>query len=288
VLFVYGYSKTAGSDRLWLISAMVTAPIEPNKEVSVDVSASVGTSGTLSKPIPGSALVKWGTIKMKFSDAMKGTFTVSGKDGTKTFNVVRLAGIKTAPRKDLTQVMYDPAYDGSGFNLIESDSGLFIFFYGYGKSGKRLWLISDAIDNVVFGSQITVNMQVGPLAAGGSFQVPVPSVQLEKWGTLKAQFSSKSKATFTLTGTDGTVTHAVQTLVTVSSAALPEAAGDTERSVTGVSSPSSINYWSAVFLVVGVVIGALLIIVLNKVTQTRKGSRKGNSEPLLMSEINSF
>jgi hypothetical protein len=139
MMFVYCYDKT-GSDRLWLISGMLSGNLEPGKDYSIDVMGAA--SGTLSSPTPGGSLKKWGTVKVNFdATGNAGKFTVSGTDGTKTFNVVQLAGVKAAPRKDLTAVFYDPALDGSGFNLIETSSGLYIFFYGYGHDGKVIFVL---------------------------------------------------------------------------------------------------------------------------------------------------
>ncbi len=93
---------------------------------------------------------------------------------------------------------FDPAFDGEGFNLTETRSGLVITFYGYDKSGQRLWLIS--ANPVVFGTDVTVTMLEGQ---GGTFQVPLPPEKLSEWGSLSMRFFDHRSGVFRLSGRDG-------------------------------------------------------------------------------------
>jgi len=52
------------------------------------------TQGTFSTPVPsGESLITWGTAKITVLDCNTVTIVVDGKDGVKTSNTVRLAGI---------------------------------------------------------------------------------------------------------------------------------------------------------------------------------------------------
>ncbi len=39
--------------------------------------------------------------------------------------------------KGLSGTWYDPAYDGSGFNVVQSPNGFFMYFYGYKKDDNK-------------------------------------------------------------------------------------------------------------------------------------------------------
>ncbi len=96
---------------------------------------------------------------------------------------------------------FDPALDGEGFNLLETGSGLVVTFYGYDKSGQRLWLISNALsDPVAFDTELTVTMLEGQ---GGEFQLPLPPSELNEWGSLSMKFSDRDSGLFRLSGVDG-------------------------------------------------------------------------------------
>lgn len=98
---------------------------------------------------------------------------------------------------------YDPGFTGTGFNILPSSAGFIVTYYGVDANGKMLWLISDiGPKTIAIGTAITLNMSY---SSSGTFQAPqrVPV----SWGTLTLTFTSCTKATATLTGTDGTLSE---------------------------------------------------------------------------------
>lgn len=106
---------------------------------------------------------------------------------------------------------YDPGFTGTGFNILPSSAGFIVTYYGVDANGKMLWLISDiGPKTIAIGTAITLNMSY---SSSGTFQapqrVPVP------WGKLTVTFTSCTKATATLTGTDGTISENLSMLTGV-------------------------------------------------------------------------
>jgi hypothetical protein len=103
---------------------------------------------------------------------------------------------------DLSGLWYDPSLDGEGFNLLVSDAGLVVFFYGYDTNGERLWLVSETFSGEFgFGEEIQLSLYK---AVAGEFAFPVRSSQaLVKYGLLSMSFGSTRSATFTINGFDG-------------------------------------------------------------------------------------
>lgn len=102
---------------------------------------------------------------------------------------------------------FDRAYDGEGFYLLETDSGLAITFYGYVNSGQRLWLVSEVLpDPIAFDTDLSVDMLVGE---AGSFQQPIPPSELSVWGSLSLNFTDANHGSFRLSGIDGDKTLTV-------------------------------------------------------------------------------
>lgn len=102
----------------------------------------------------------------------------------------------------LSGLWFDPELDGEGYNVLMTDFGLVVFFYGYTADGQRLWLISDVIStDLRFGEDINVNVYK---AMEGDFDSPVKSADaLVKYGLLSMSFGSLRSATFTINGFDG-------------------------------------------------------------------------------------
>jgi hypothetical protein len=97
---------------------------------------------------------------------------------------------------------YDPAYDGSGFNMTMTPAGLIVYYYGWDRNGNRLWLMSDIGPTTITpGETLTLPMRV---TNGGRFETPAKPSTLSQWGSLKINFTSCTKATATLSGSDGT------------------------------------------------------------------------------------
>ena len=115
----------------------------------------------------------------------------------------------------LAGLWFDPALDGEGFNLIVSDIGTIIYFYGYSASGDRLWLISALYDgDWTFNEAVSLTLFE---ARGGSFEQPaLPADALLEWGTLDLLFSDCENGQFTLSGNDGDKISTVTQLVGIS------------------------------------------------------------------------
>ena len=103
---------------------------------------------------------------------------------------------------------YDPSFTGTGFNILPSNVGLIVTYYGVDANGKMLWLISDIGPKTIkIGSAITLNMSY---SSSGTFQAPLRNPV--HWGQLTLNFTSCSKAAATLTGNDGTVSESLTML----------------------------------------------------------------------------
>jgi len=90
ILYFYGFK--ANGLRLWLISDLITETLDIGK--TVEVTMLEATRGTFSDPVPSpESLITWGTAEITVIDCNKVTIVIDGKDGAKTSNTVRLAGI---------------------------------------------------------------------------------------------------------------------------------------------------------------------------------------------------
>ena len=90
ILYFYGFRKDGL--RLWLISELISDSLTPGKTAEVIMYES--TEGTFDAPVPsGDALVTWGTARITVIDCSTITIVITGTDGSKTSNTVRLAGI---------------------------------------------------------------------------------------------------------------------------------------------------------------------------------------------------
>lgn len=86
---------------------------------------------------------------------------------------------------------YDPAYNGSGFNMAEFPNGLFAYFYGYkGRAnGQAQWLLtaSGIPTPIEKGKAYTVDMVSGFVGNNGSFTTK-PSTEnsgTKAWGVME-------------------------------------------------------------------------------------------------------
>lgn len=110
----------------------------------------------------------------------------------------------------------DPELDGEGFNLVQDEAGLIVFFFGYDSLGQRLWLASETFPGpLLLERDAQLQMFVG---AGGNFQTPAPASELAVWGTLDLRFSSCDEGRFELSGSDGNKLSQAVRLATVAGA----------------------------------------------------------------------
>jgi len=99
----------------------------------------------------------------------------------------------------LAGLWFDPAFDGEGYSVLVTSSGIFLYYYGHDATGKRLWLISDSIAGPIsFGQSIEFTMHQG----SGTFADPSPD--LDEWGTMVLIFDSCTAGRAQMTGNDGT------------------------------------------------------------------------------------
>jgi uncharacterized repeat protein (TIGR02543 family) len=169
-----------------------------------------GTVVTLTAtPAPGYILSGWG-------GSCTGTATVV----TVTMDASRNCLVSFAPAspppppppsraltsQEITGDWYDPAYNGSGFNIIQTTQGLLLFYYGWDNAGHRLWLISDiGPKQVNSGTPLVLNMNQTNTNTG-RFLTPAAPSTLTVWGKLTITFGAgNNTASATLSGKDGTV-----------------------------------------------------------------------------------
>ena len=99
----------------------------------------------------------------------------------------------------LSGLWYDPSRSGDGFNVLISNVGAVVTFYGYDAAGVRLWLISDTYAGPwTPGVAVTLNVFRGN---GGTFVQPQSGTNL--WGTMSVRFDSCNSGEFALLGADG-------------------------------------------------------------------------------------
>ncbi|MDR2011930.1 MAG: Ig-like domain-containing protein [Rhodanobacter sp.] len=207
LLFYYGWDS--GGNRLWLISDIGPKQIVPGTAVTLNMNETSG--GSFLVPALPKTLTPWGKLTIIFgANGTSTTANLVGKDGSVSFSLQKLASEVDAP--SVTGDWYDPAYTGSGFNMLATSKGLIFFYYGWDNEGKRLWLISDVTAaQITAGSSVTMNMNVANNTMNdASFLKPAdPITSLSHWGTLKLDFSSCTQATGALTSADGsnTVTY---------------------------------------------------------------------------------
>jgi len=149
---------------------------------------------TLGSVPPGSYAVTWNTYVSKNSGSPT---LVSSTAATLVVAAAPALGV------GVNGVWYDPAYTGSGFNLLLSSAGLIVTYYGWDAAHSRLWLTSDLGPvTITPGLPFTLNMGE---TAGGSFATPAPPSTNSIWGTVTFDFENCSAAKATLSGKDGTV-----------------------------------------------------------------------------------
>jgi hypothetical protein len=210
-LSFYYYGWDQNGNRLWLASDLGPTEITTGTDITLTMHETNG--GHFMTPAPSSTGTAWGTLTVNFSGTGKATATLVGNDGGSVALTLQMLAATTNPPL-ATGAWYDPAYSGSGFNILMTQAGLSFYYYGWDKSGQRLWLASDiGPAKIVPGTEITLTMRE---TNGGHFLSPAPSSTGTAWGTLKVNFSSCAKATATLSGTDGKVDLNLQILAGVS------------------------------------------------------------------------
>lgn len=206
-LYFYGYD-TAGQ-QLWLVSNTVTEPLSLGEPRTFD--AYRAQDGDFDAPAPSELLEPWGSISVTIGDCDNATFELLGDDGAKVSQAVRLAGIDghfcpdqrvdDLERFGLAGLWFDPERDGEGFNVIQSDAGTTVYFYGYDDGGEALWLVSETLaEPLGAGDARLLSVFRG---TGGTFDAPIPGADLDRWGTLIIVGNDCGDVRFELDGADG-------------------------------------------------------------------------------------
>jgi hypothetical protein len=93
---------------------------------------------------------------------------------------------------------YDPATDGEGWIVINSVSGLYLYYFGHDAAGDRLWLLSSlAAGPFVYGQSIEMVLY----SLTGTFANPSPEVT--EWGDIIIIFDSCTEGRAQMIGRDG-------------------------------------------------------------------------------------
>ena len=137
-----------------------------------------------------------GTVNDQITNAEYAHFT-DASIPLPTMPEAQIAGLS-----GLAGLWYDPALDGEGFNVINTPSGMVLFFYGYTAEGQRLWLISETF-SADFGFEQVLDLMMYE-GEGGTFSQPAPSSEaLREWGRLNALFDACGTSRLALNGDDG-------------------------------------------------------------------------------------
>lgn len=85
----------------------------------------------------------------------------------------------------LTGLWFDPSFDGSGFNIIDSGGAMVVTYYGY-YQGEPVWLISSPFtENIVLGQYIQLDLSIGE---SGELNAPQPPSTLGFFGSVILRF----------------------------------------------------------------------------------------------------
>jgi hypothetical protein len=221
-LTLYYYGWDSNGNRLWLVSDIGPTQITPGAAFTVNMLQTNG--GSFLTPANPSTVTQWGMLTLNFSaDGATATATLASPDGNANLNLQKIVGMTSTA--SVTGDWYDPAYNGSGFNMLMTTQGLSLYYYGWDSGGRRLWLVSDIVPaQNAAGAAITLPMHE---TNGGYFLAPANPSTLTQWGTVQLNFSSCTAATATLSGNDGAVDLNLQMLAGVLN--LPPGCGLTRR-----------------------------------------------------------
>jgi hypothetical protein len=209
---VYFYGSDDRGNRVWLISGLIRGEIQAG--ITVEALMYESSGGVFPTPVPSArGLSIWGTLNIVFSACNAGQSTLTGQDGTKVSQIIKLAGVSGASCVDgdipsdspWAGLWYDPSKDGEGYNLIVSPIGRILYFYGFKTSGLRLWLVSELVTTTLeVGQKVVIKMFE---STKGTFSTPVPSGEaLVDWGTAEITVIDCNTIKIVISGTDGNKT----------------------------------------------------------------------------------
>jgi hypothetical protein len=200
-LLAYYYGWDQDGNRLWLMSDIGPTSATPGTPITLQLSRTRG--GQLLTPAPPSTFTPWGTLTLDFADSATAAATMSGADGKVNLSLQKLVGIST--EASVMGLWYDPAYNGSGFNVITTAAGPIFYYYGWDKDGHRLWLMAGPLGGGPSMSPGLHLWQPMYMTEGGRFLTPAKPSTMTLWGTLQLNLTSCTTATATLSRGDTTV-----------------------------------------------------------------------------------
>ena len=218
--YYYGYDQ---GERLWLVSDFFQGSIVFGEPITVRMMA--GGGGEFGAPA-GAPLIEWGWLTITFQSCSTAEARLVGLAGEQSFELIPLANIDGLALTDCAEAdaeampvgpagfsgaWFDPETAGQGWNFLLSEFGLSGYFYGYSATGERLWLVSD-VQPIEVGQTAIFDLFEGQ---GGNFTAPVPSDEIEVWGSLELTVESCESATAVISGADGEQTQALQILAPV-------------------------------------------------------------------------
>lgn len=154
-----------------------------------------GPDGTLDAQIESVTLLagrSYHLVTSSFDNTETGQFStrIDGPGG-----VLLEAGFYTP--EAITGLWFDPSLDGSGFNVLSSDAGIIITFYGY-IAGEQRWLISELLPaDFQPVQQVQLRMLIGET---GQINNPTPGSQLDEFGSLTLRLFDCASGEATLAG----------------------------------------------------------------------------------------
>lgn len=226
--YFYGYDEGRA---LWLITDLHAGPVVFGEPIVVDTG--VPLQGVFGDPVPPDqgGLGVWGTLTLRFDSCQRAYARLDGLSGTQEFDLWLLIGMdgfdmadctvagEPRPLVDATGAWFDPATPGQGWNFVQTHLGLIGYFYGFDQGGDPLWLFMERFLDLQLGAEQSVDLFRGH---GGTFTVPVPPDQMQRWGTLDLELTSCRSGTARISGEDGEQVQQLQMLANVPG--LPECA----------------------------------------------------------------
>ncbi|MEM9531707.1 MAG: alpha/beta fold hydrolase, partial [Pseudomonadota bacterium] len=120
----------------------------------------------------------------------------------------------------LAGLWYEPSRDGEGFNVIESDAGTTVYYYGYDAAGEPLWLVTETLPESLGAGDARVLQAFR--GTGGTFEEPLPGAELNAWGRVIVVASECGQVRFELDGADGSKATEVTRLAGITGNACAE------------------------------------------------------------------
>ncbi|MEZ5496461.1 MAG: hypothetical protein R3F25_06485 [Gammaproteobacteria bacterium] len=197
--------------------------IDDNLYVSSDYWLAMATifwpSGSVtSVPTSGLDLTQPFTLILSCSSVYDNVSDCSSVNPDMFFEIDPQAGNSTNTISSVNGSWHDPAYGGSGYNVVQTPIGYLMYFYGYKEdsNGEALWLISSIGPQIITKDEtFTLDMLSGFPGNGGSLTTKpnTPNSGTTHWGTADVTFNDCRNGVVKLTKDNNTsVTHTIKLL----------------------------------------------------------------------------